>query len=140
MKGWGGGGNPGGAFFKEWKLKEKSYFGHLGKTNRLFIQIILTSFLSVSSENTPSLNIFFMFETSRLRFFGDVLKCHFRKKVLCLAKIVVGNPFFYSNFCFSISKREFWAFFLQKTFYIMKKRIPNNYFSYLLFHINQSFI
>ena len=114
--------------------------GHLGKINTLFIQIIFNQSLSVSSENTPPLNFFFMFETSRLRFLGDVLKFHFRKKVLYPAKIVVGNLFFNLNFCFSLKKTNFWWVFLQKMFYKIKKWIPNNYFSYLLFYINQRFI
>jgi len=45
----GGGGTPWGLSFKVWKLEEKKYFGLSGKTNTLFIHIILISFLSVSS-------------------------------------------------------------------------------------------
>ena len=67
----------------------------------------LNSFLLVSSENTPPLNIFVMFKRTPLRFFKDVLKCPLLEKVLFLAKRVVGNLFFNLILCFPNKKTEF---------------------------------
>ena len=84
----------------------------------------LNSFLLVSSENTPPLNIFVMFKRTPLRFFKDVLKCPLLKKVLFLAKRVVGNLFFNLILCFPNKKLNFKPIFFKKCIVIQKKGFP----------------
>ena len=84
----------------------------------------LNSFLLVSSENTPPLNIFVMFKRTPLRFFKDVLKCPLLEKVLFLAKRVVGNLFFNLILCFPNKKLNFKPIFFKKCIVIQKKGFP----------------